>query len=447
MNWGNSMPHRQTPFTIESMNLYPKPFSYLILASLLLRVNVVSADEHDNTLKTFAQKHRLLLEEKVLPYWHRTTVDHEHGGFLLADPFSGSRNLIEKQLVTQTRMIWGFSHAWRKGFRSDSASYLDAARQGYEFLLDRFYDRSHGGFYWSTDRSGSVTNDKKMLYGQAFVIYALVEYYRASGETQALNQSVELFHTIQEHGYDVRHGGWFEHFEFDWTWIEKPTDGAYVELTGHKSANAHLHWMEALAELYDETRSGEVRRALKESLEINRRFFYPPDPDASSFHQTPDWQRVTGGGSDGISYGHNVEFAWLMLRAQEALGAPSDWTHFKAHLDHALRYGFDHQRGGLYNLGMPKAMAHDLNKVWWCQSEIVAALAIGYRGPMSDQFSKPLLLTLEFLDKYMIDPEDGIWFSTVSAEGDVLQSGKANVWKGMYHDFRGLMILESAVEW
>ena len=429
------------------MNKNRKPICYLIVASVLLSLNTVSADEHAIVLKNFVQKHRQLLEKKVLPYWYRTTVDHEQGGFLLADPHSGSLDQVEKQLVTQSRMIWGFSHAWRKGFRVDSASYLEAARQGYEFLLDRFYDRSHGGFYWSTDRSGSVTNDKKMLYGQAFVIYALVEYYRAAGETQALNQAVALFHALQEHGYDERHGGWLEHFESDWTLIDKPTEGAYVELTGHKSANAHLHWMEALAELYDETRSGEVRRALKESLEINRRYFYPLDPDASAFHQTPDWQRVTGGRSDGISYGHNVEFAWLMLGAQEVLGEPSDWVHFKAHLDHALRYGFDHQLGGLYNLGMPKAMAHDLNKVWWCQSEIVAALAYGYRGPLTDHFSRPLRLTLDFLDKYMIDPEDGIWFSTVSEEGDVLQSEKANVWKGMYHDFRGLMILESAVEW
>jgi len=423
-----------------------KPIWHLMVALMFLNTCAVSADEDATVLQTLAQKHRRILEEKVLPYWYRTTVDEAHGGYLLADPHSGSKDQIEKQLVTQSRMIWGFAHAWNKGFRSDSVSYLEAARQGYAFLMDRFYDRAHGGFYWSTDRSGSVTNDKKLLYGQAFVIYALVEYYRASGETQAINQAVELFHTLQKHAYDEEHGGWFEHFEPDWTWIQNPAEGAYVELTGHKSGNAHLHWMEALAELHEVTQSSEVRRALKESLEINRRYFYPLDPDASSFHQTPDWQRVSGGRSDGISYGHNVEFAWLMLRAQEVLGEPLDWGHFKAHIDHSLRYGFDHQRGGIYNLGMPKTKAHDQNKVWWCQSEMVAALAYAYQGPLTAHVSRPLRQTVEFLESHMIDPKDGIWYSSVSAEGEVLQSGKANVWKGMYHDFRGLMIFESAVD-
>lgn len=425
-----------------------KVSSKILLTAILTltAITLDAAEEQIKALQATSKKQQLILEEKVLPYWYHSTVDELYGGYLLADPSPDSKDQIEKQLVTQTRMIWGFSHAWRKGFRSTSHSYLDAARQGYVFLMDRFYDRNHGGYYWSTDRQGVVINDKKMLYGQAFVIYALVEYYRASGDAQALNQAIELFHTLQRHAYDEDHGGWFEHFYPDWTWIHEPTDGALVELIGHKSANAHLHLMEALSELYAETPSSDLRRALKESLEINRQYFYPVNPDASCFHRTPDWERVVGGRSDGISYGHNVEFAWLMLRAQEVLGERSNWDHFKAHINHALQYGFDHQRGGLYNMGMPGANAQDLNKVWWCQSEMVAALAYGYRGPMTEQYSKPLASTLNFLDSYMIDPEDGIWFSTLSAEGKVLHSGKANVWKGMYHDFRGLMILESAVE-
>ena len=41
------------------------------------------------------------------------------------------------------------------------------------------------------------------------------------------------------------------------------------------SANAHLHWMEALTELYDVTHDRKVRKSLEECLRINVTYFYP----------------------------------------------------------------------------------------------------------------------------------------------------------------------------
>ena len=65
------------------------------------------------------------------------------------------------------------------------------------------------------------------------------------------------------------------------------------------------------------------------------------------------------------------------VRAQQALGQPLAWDHFYAHLDHALQYGFDHQAGGLYNLGIgTNSAAHDRVKVWWSQAEMLAALTV-----------------------------------------------------------------------
>jgi len=34
---------------------------------------------------------------------------------------------------------------------------------------------------------------------------------------------------------------------------------------------------------------------------------------------------VTDPRSSRLSYGHNVEFAWLMIRAQKVLGTPLAW--------------------------------------------------------------------------------------------------------------------------
>ncbi len=388
---------------------------------------------------------RTQLQTSILPYWH-ATVDTEYGGFLLADPMPVSPDQVEKQVVTQARMLWGFSHASIHGWDGAGRDYLSAARSGYAFLMDFFHDRQHGGFYWSTDRSGRVLNDKKILYGEAFVIYALVEFYRATGDTAPLNHALALFQVLQAKTRDDHHGGWREHFHRNWDYISQPTEGALVELPGHKSANAHLHWMEALTELYQVVGTPDLRRALKEALSVNRRYFYPRNADHACFHRTIDWKRVTGGRSEGVSYGHNVEFAWLMLRAQEVLGEALDWDYFRRYLDHALAYGFDRERGGLFTLGMPGKQAHERRKVWWCQSEMVAALTYAMRGPFAGGDAQPLQATLDFLDRHMTDPVDGVYYSAVTEEGVVQQQGKANWWKGMYHDVRALVMFVSSFD-
>jgi mannose/cellobiose epimerase-like protein (N-acyl-D-glucosamine 2-epimerase family) len=141
-----------------------------------------------------------------------------------------------------------------------------------------------------------------------------------------------------------------------------------------------------------------------------------------------------------------VEFAWLMLRAQEVLGEALDWDYFRRYLDHALAYGFDRERGGLFTLGMPGKQAHERRKVWWCQSEMVAALTYAMRGPFAGGDAQPLQATLDFLDRHMTDPVDGVYYSAVTEEGVVQQQGKANAWKGMYHDVRALVIFVSSFD-
>jgi mannobiose 2-epimerase len=234
------------------------------------------------------------LAEKVLPYWYDTAQDREHGGYRLADDaVRGRLAAREKQLVTQSRMIWGFAHAHRKGFSTDQRSYLDAAEQGHRFLRDHFLDRRRGGYFWKTEPSGRLISDVKNLYAEVFVIHALVELHRASRRPEPLQEAMDLYQTLQRHAHDARHGGWLEHFTRRWRLITKRTPGADIEVPGLKSANAHLHLMEAYTELYDATRDEGVKRSLAEAVEINTRHFFPEQAGRSVLHRHPDWRPVT----------------------------------------------------------------------------------------------------------------------------------------------------------
>ena len=383
---------------------------------------------------------RQQLVEKIMPYWYDTAVDKRYGGYLLADDtVRGIGQATEKQLVTQARMVWGFSHAHLKGLGDGKRDYLGAAKQGYQFLLDHFLDAEHGGYYWTTDLAGKPTNQRKIVYGESFVIYGFVEYYRASGDKAALRHALDLYEVLQKHAHDARNGGWVEHFQADWTPILNPGPEAIVEVGGLKSANTHLHLMEALTELCEVSHDPAVRRSLEEALEINATRFYPADPGKSNFHRHPDWSPVTAPSSAGLSYGHNVEFAWLMIRAETVLGRKPSWEHFDAHLNHALKYGYDHTRGGLYSRGVDDQPATDKDKVWWVQAEMLAALTDGLKHQANPAYSEALDQLLAFVAKYQANPVDGIWLDTVTAEGRPKATGKAHSWKGNYHDVRAMV--------
>lgn len=416
--------------------------SYLFVAlSCLLGGGTLQAQQAEpRTVPDYATWFRTQLTNQIMPYWKKT-VDAAYGGFVLSDnPARSEQVAREKQLVTQARMIWGFSHVVNAGFE-EQGRYLEAARQGFRSLEAHFYDPTNGGYVWTTDPEGNPINRRKIVYGQAFVIYAFVEYYRASGEARALDRAMALFQTLQTHAHDKRHGGWIEHFEADWTPVPFGDPSPQVEVAGYKSANTHLHLMEAFTELYMATKNREVKRALKESLKINQRYFYPKHPARSCFHRQPDWKAVQPVTGD-LSYGHNVEFAWLMVRAQNALGSRPDWGHLFAHIDHALKYGWDSEHGGLYQIGRRNEPAYQTDKVWWVQAEMLAALIDArQQRPHDPRYESALLKLLDFVREHQADPRDGIWYDTVTAAGEPKNPAKAHNWKGNYHDVRAIVRL------
>lgn len=390
--------------------------------------------------KEYAADFQTQLARKILPYWYDTAIDRQNGGYLLSDDAAKKAPpATEKQLVTQSRMIWGFSHAQLKGFSDTNRNYLKAAEQGYRFLLDHFLDSEQGGYYWTTDVQGKPLDQRKIVYGESFVIYGLVEYYRASGDKGALQHALELYQVLQKHARDAKYGGWIEHFQRDWTPILDPNADVIVELAGCKSANTHLHLLESLTDLYTATHDPDVKKSLSEAVKINCTWFYPKDPGKSAFHRKPDWTLMTGPRSSGVSYGHNVEFAWLVIRAEEALGLKPSWEHFDGHLDHALKYGYDRTRGGLYSRGFDDQPATDTDKVWWVQAEMLAALTDALHHKPNPAYSEALDKLLQFIVTYQADPKDGIWLDTVAADGKPKVTAKAHNWKANYHDVRAMV--------
>ncbi len=224
-----------------------------------------------------------------MPYWLRTTPDLLHGGYRLMDcPEPMRRRWLparrqeaaaspRKYLVTQARMLYGFSLAHRLGLGSGRDDYLHAAELGYRFLAGAMLDREYGGLVSVTDTDGSVIDSRKLLCGHAFAVYGLVEYHRATGDDPPLRLALEIYRMIQTHFHDREHGGWIEHADRGFRplgYTLPPTTGI-VGVAELKSADAHLHWMEALTELYQVTGDGNVGDSLSEAVHFGRTYFFP----------------------------------------------------------------------------------------------------------------------------------------------------------------------------
>jgi mannobiose 2-epimerase len=336
-------------------------------------------------------------------------------------------------------MLYAFSLAHRLGFGGEGDHLLRAAELGYRFLAGTMVDGRHGGLVSVTEADGSVVDARKLLCGHSFAVYGLVEYHRASGHRPALELALQLFRLLDARLRDREHGGWIEHADQAFVPLRHtiPPARGLVGVAELKSADANLHWMEALAELYDATGDGAVGVALEEVLHRNRTCFFPPAAAVACPLRTRDWRPIGGSRYDLFSYGHAVEFAWLMIRAQQVLGVPPSWDHFRALVGGALRWGFDHRRGGVFLSGPGTGRATDRRKAWWSQAEALAAFADGWTERVPE-YEEALTRLVDWILTYQELPGDRIWISVTDEVGRPIDRTKAGPWKSGYHDVRAM---------
>ncbi len=140
-------------------------------------------------LINLAESMRSHLLEHILPFWCGPAVDREQGGWMawLSNDLTADRTK-PKGLIVNARILWTFSAVHR--FRAEPI-YREMADRAFDVVMNRFWDSQYGGAFWQLNDRFEVLDDSKKTYGQAFYIYALVEYYQAFGTAMALTTSQE----------------------------------------------------------------------------------------------------------------------------------------------------------------------------------------------------------------------------------------------------------------
>jgi mannobiose 2-epimerase len=434
-------------------------YLFLILAAdhLLSGNNPAASDGSERLRIADTMEHSL--RKELLDVWFPRAVDSTDGGFLTTFTYDFKpTGRQDKMIVTQARDVWVNAKASER--YPDVAYYKADAKWGFDFLRDKMWDKTDGGFYTFVDRQGNpVHGTDKQAYGNAFAIYALAAYYKASGDNSALDLAKQAFRWMEKHSHDPVHKGYFQHLRKDGTPIPRTADISSLAETGYKDQNSSIHLLEAFTELYGVWKDELVRERLNELLLLIRDSMVSPRGNLVLFFQ-PDWTPVSYRDSarevilkhrnlDHVSFGHDVETAYLMLEASHALGIRDDAETRrigKKMVDHALRNGWDSAIGGFYDEGYyfrdePGIRIIRDSKNWWSQAEGLNTLLLMadlYPDDPMHYYDKFKQLW-HYVQTYLIDHEHGDWYEEgLDKEPGRKTALKGHIWKAAYHNYRAL---------
>jgi cellobiose epimerase len=412
--------------------------------SLLILVFIISnsVDGQDHKKITPEQKQKLEqlkkevtedLTRNILPYWSAKMVDNVNGGFY--GRIDGNDKVYpeaEKGGILNARVLWTYSSAYRV---LGDTSYLRLAKRAKDYILAHFIDSKYGGAYLSLKADGAPSNTRKQVYTNAFFIYALAEYNRATGDKQALAEARKIFELFEKYAADKEYGGYYEVFSQDWQRVRERMIGESSD-KDEKTMNTSLHVMEAYANLYRVSGDKLVGDRLRNLVEI----FLDKIIDKKTSHLICFLDRSWNSTSTVDSYGHDIESSWLL---DEAAGLLKN----KKLIERVNVAGFNIANAAAEGYQSDGSMLTEKNyatgnfrtqRSWWEQAETIVGYLNAFELTGDESYLNRSLKCWEYTKKYFIDTKNGGWFSSVSESG-VPGGDKAGFWICPYHSGRMCM--------
>jgi len=348
----------------------------------------------------------------ILPFWSGLR-DGARGGYVGQVDFDLTRRPeADKGCILNSRILWFFSEAYLL-LKDDSM--LGEAHHAYE-MLKRMADHQNGGVYWSMHADGTVADSTKHTYNQAFAIYALAAYFRASKNPYALERAKELFRMIEDKCRDA--GGYLEAFTADW----------------QPESNEKLHVMEGYTGLYQVWPDPELKNRLYEILEIWETKVYNKEKRRQEVFFDHEYNPLI----DLHSFGHDIETSWLTEKTLEALDDPALTARIRPLLlemaDHTYAAAFtDHGFANECEKGVV-----DRKRIWWVQAEALMGFLNAYEKTGEKRYRNAVLSQWDYIRDVMTDKRPGgEWYWYVNEDGTPGSDEPiVEPWKCPYHNGR-----------
>lgn len=380
------------------------------------------------------------LTDNILNYWVKEVYDTKRNTF-----FGRITNNGEKfpdaplSAVFTTRILWTFSAAYH---HYPTAIYKKMADEAFRILTDTFWDNENGGIYWSVFPDGKTEDSKKQFYAEAFFMYALAEYYLAFKDEKAKQLAISMFMLMEKHAFDPEFGGYMEARTADW----KETDDQKLspkDMNVKKSMNTHLHILEAYTNFYRIHKDEQSEKQLEHLIRI----FLDKILNRETGHLILFFDKDWTVRSEIDSYGHDIEFTWLLVEAAEVLGKKNLLKEVELAIQKTLEVTLTEglaENGGIYYEKEGNNLKEQFD--WWPQAEAVVGFFNAWQITKNEKFLEQSQESWNFIQNYIIDKKQGEWFWGVNAKLEVLPQDKVNGWKAPYHNGRMCMEMIRRIE-
>ncbi len=387
-----------------------------------------------NRLQQFKKELQAELND-ILAYWMQYSPDKKNGGFY--GKIDQENRIIEtasKGGVLNARILWSFSAAYNC---TKEEKYLAYAHRAFGYITAYFIDKEFGGIYWSVNYKGEPEDEKKQIYALSFLQYACSEYYQSTKLEAAKKLAIDLYCLIEQYSFDVVQTGYLEAFTRAWQPINDLRLSS-KDANEKKTMNTHLHILEAYTNLYRIW----PEAVLHQSIVLLIKNFTDHIINQNSWHLnlffTEDW-KVKG---DIVSYGHDIEAAWLLLEAAEVIKDEKLIEELKdiaVKIAAATIEGLDADGGLWYE----KEEGHFIKqKHWWPQAEAMIGYFTAWQITVLPTYLAYSLNSWQFVKNKIIDKEKGEWIWGVDEKDKPMEGeDKVGLWKCPYHNSRACIEL------
>jgi mannobiose 2-epimerase len=397
--------------------------------------------DHDTA---WAARLRAELTHNVLPWW-RTHIFDEQGRVRGGCADDGTPLDLPRSAVLGTRLMWTFASAQHR--LGAEAGCAQAAQRALDWVRGPLSDASEGGVFWSVDAAGRPLADHKQTYAQAFAIYGLAAFHQwrcaedglpVQAVTPALSHALQLFDLLEAHAFDRAEGGFFEGCTRDWVVLP----GARLsdrEPPAPKTTNTLLHVLEATTELMRCAPRPLVATRLRELVEIFLDRLWQPAQRGYGLFFARDWRSLT----PQVSPGHDIEAAWLLVRAAEVLGDAGLLRRVRERslevADGVLAQGLNDD-GSVVGERLQDGRVTDARRQWWCGAEAMVGLHDAWQIGGRLDHARAARRAWDHIERHHVDRVHGDWIKALDADNHPLPgTPKAGPWECPYHHVRACL--------
>lgn len=349
----------------------------------------------------------------------------------------------DKGLIQQSRHLYSLS-LWEE-IQPGDRRVAEAAHQLAEFILRAFARGAGEPFRHLVGPSGEPGEDRVQAYAQGFAIFGLATYGRVFQSRIALEQAMNLFHWLERNRHESGRPGY-----------DQTNDGGWLEMVGAPPqtsycTNTVIHLLEAFTALFRARPDPLVGERLAELRDLIIEYHQSSQGYVRKYLDR-DYRPLE---PDYVSYGHDLETAWLLLDAEDALADSRAGTRIACErmARYALQYGSCPRTHGIYDFGAPereneghRVLSEEL--VWWAQAESLLGIFCCFELTGDATLLHRLGLLFRCFRELLWDEAGGDFYWGVMPSGKLGPRGdhKGELWKTTYHSIRALLLLASRIE-